>query len=87
MAIAKKPKKPATPSKEQKASKFIRAGAGPADNGASSVNGRTFRPILTNFETVLLGRIDSFAVQMGLSRSAFIVNAVAEKVLKLERGE
>lgn len=77
--IAKKPKS----QKDLKADKFMRAGAAsPAANGT-----REFKPVLINFERNLLQRIDVLALKMGMNRSAFIVNAVAERVLKLERGE
>jgi transcriptional regulator with XRE-family HTH domain len=40
-----------------------------------------------SFDRVLLERIDQRATSMGLTRTAFVVNAVAEKLLQLERVE
>jgi hypothetical protein len=78
--IAKKPKS----QKDLKADKFMQAGAA---TPAAANGTREFKPVLINFERNLLQRIDALALKMGMNRSAFIVNAVAERVLKLERGE
>lgn len=83
--LARKPKSP--PSKDSKASKFIRAGSGPAA-AASPENGRReLKPIVINFPLPLLERIDQAAGNMGLNRTAFVILAVNERVLKSERGE
>jgi uncharacterized protein (DUF1778 family) len=42
--------------------------------------------IITRFEVDLLERLDTAAADMGLNRTAFIVNACAERLLQLERG-
>lgn len=69
--IARKPK----PGKETKAAdQFIRAGAG------RPVGRRQLKPVMINFDTDLLERIDRHAKGMGLSRSSFVVFAAAEKL-------
>lgn len=84
--LAKKPKSP--PTKETKAQKFIRAGSGPAAAAAAD-NGlkRELKPVVINFPVPLLERIDAAAGNMGLNRTAFVILAVNERVLKSERGE
>lgn len=41
--------------------------------------------IITRFDADLLKRLDAAAADCGLNRSAFIVNAVSERLLQLER--
>jgi hypothetical protein len=42
------------------------------------------REVLMGFDRGLLERVDRMAQSMGLSRTAFVVNAVAEKLMQLE---
>ena len=84
--IAKKPKSKSSPkeTKETKAQKFIRGGgkptAPPPSNGP-----RQIKPVLIGFEVGLLARIDAAAEEMGITRTAYVVMAVAEKTRRLER--
>jgi hypothetical protein len=41
-------------------------------------------PVIINFDRALLERLDRRAKNMGLNRTAFVVNAAAEKLLQLE---
>jgi hypothetical protein len=75
MTIARNPKK------DVDAARFIRN----ADktNGAGAK--RTLVPIWVKFDQELLDRVNGMAKAMGLNRSAFIVNAVAERLRHLEQ--
>lgn len=53
----------------------------------ASDNGLDLVAIQVNFDRRLLDRINSHARALGLNRTAFIVNAVGEKLLSLERSE
>lgn len=77
MTIAKKPTKE---SAENKARNFIEP------RPAAGALKRDLRDVLIGFDASLLERIDRMAQSMGLSRTAFVVNAVAEKLIKLEAG-
>lgn len=81
-------KKPKSPSKDQKAQKFIRAGSGPAA-AAAVANGTRgeLKPIVINFPLPLLERVDAAAAAMGLNRTAFVLVAVNERLGRSERGE
>jgi hypothetical protein len=70
--ISKKPKKPAPGAAE---TKFVRNG--------SAGKARTLRPVLISFDQDLLMRLDLKAAEMGLSRTAFVVNSVAERLMAL----
>jgi hypothetical protein len=67
--IARKPKKKAA------AGKFI-AGAGRAK--------RNYVRVITNFDQPILERIDAAANADGLTRSAFIVSVLVERLRQLE---
>jgi hypothetical protein len=69
--IARKPQK-----KETRARKFI-SGAG---NGRAK---RNYVRVITNFDQPVLERIDAAAAADGLTRSAFIVSAVLERLRQL----
>ena len=81
--IAKKPKSKQS-TKETKAAKFIRAGQ-PAAAPAAANGAREIRPVLIGFEVELLARINAAAEELGITRTAFVVMAVAEKVRRIER--
>jgi hypothetical protein len=74
--IARKPKTSAA-----KAATFINA---KAPNGSAAVK-LDRKPVLVNIDGALLERIDAMAREMGLNRSAFIINSVAEKLRALEQ--
>jgi hypothetical protein len=68
-------------SKEVKANRYIAAGSPPpADVKAP----RDLVPVIINFDRALLERLDRRAKNMGLNRTAFVVNAAAEKLLQLD---
>lgn len=67
-------------SKEVKANRYIAAGSPPPDVKAP----RDLVPVIINFDRALLERLDRRAKNMGLNRTAFVVNAAAEKLLQLE---
>lgn len=69
--LAKKPAKT-----ETRAQRFIQA------NGTTPK--RDLRTVIIGFDRGLLERIDRIAQNMGLNRTAFVVNAVAEKLMQLE---
>jgi hypothetical protein len=73
--IARKP----TP-KETQAQRFIQS----TGNGNGTTPKRDMREVLMGFDRGLLERVDRMAQSMGLSRTAFVVNAVAEKLMQLE---
>jgi len=73
--LAKKPKTAA--SKEAKAQRFISP-----SNGTTPK--RDLKDVIIGFDRSLLERLDRTAQSMGLSRTAFVVNAVAEKLMTLE---
>jgi hypothetical protein len=52
-------------------------------NGAGAR--RKLVPVWVNLDQELLDRVNDMAKVMGLNRSAFIVNAVAEKLRQLEQ--
>lgn len=79
MTIAQKPSSKSS-SKEAKAQKFIRSNS--TSNGSTPK--RDLKDVIIGFDRPLLERIDRTAQSMGLSRTAFVVNAVAEKLLVLE---
>lgn len=83
--LAKKPSK--SPTKEAKAQKYIRAGSGPAQAAAANGTRGELKPIVINFPVPLLERIDAAAAGMGLNRTAFVIMAVNERLLRAERGE
>ncbi len=81
-------KKPSPPTKETKAQKFIRAGSpGPAPAAANGPDRGQLKPIFVNIPLPLLERINGTAASMGLTRSAFVLMAINERLLKAERGE
>jgi hypothetical protein len=81
--IAKKPKlSNGGATTTTKANKFIAMGTAPPANGTAK---RELRDVIIGFDRSLLERIDEKARQMGLNRTAFVVNAVAEKLIALER--
>lgn len=51
---------------------------------AAAAPKRDLRDVIIGFDRPLLERIDRVALSMGLSRTAFVVNATAEKLLQLE---
>ena len=74
MSIARTPK----PSKTAtKTAKFIRG------NGATPPKLDRL-PVMINLDRSFLDRIDTMAQEMGLNRTAFITNALAEKLRALE---
>jgi hypothetical protein len=73
--IARKPKITAS-----KTTKFLR-GNGSAPPKLDRL------PIMINFDRNFLDRIDRVAQEMGLNRTAFITNAVAEKLIVLEKAQ
>jgi hypothetical protein len=75
MTIARNPKK------DVQAARFIR-GARKTDGAGAK---RNLVPVWLNFDQQLLERVHDMAKTMGLNRSAFIVNAVAEKLRQLEQ--
>lgn len=74
MTIARNPKKDA------EASRFIR---GASKDGAGAR--RKLITIWLNVDEDLLNRVNDMAKSMGLNRTAFITNAVAEKLRQLEQ--
>jgi hypothetical protein len=68
-------------SKEVKANRYIAAGSPPAVDAKAP---RDLVPVIINFDRNLLERLDRRAKSMGLNRTAFVVNAAAEKLLQLE---
>jgi hypothetical protein len=79
MTIARNPKKDVDPARF-KAARFIR-NAETAGAGAK----RKLVPVWVNLDRELLDRVNGMAFAMGLNRSAFIVNAIAEKLRQLEQ--
>lgn len=79
MTITKKPVAKKA-SAETKAQRFIESPA------AVTTPKRDLRDVIIGFDRQLLERIDRRAQDMGLSRTAFVVNAVAEKLMHLEGG-
>jgi post-segregation antitoxin (ccd killing protein) len=75
MTIARNPKK------DVDAARFIR-GARKTDGAGAR---RKLVPVWVNLDQELLDRVNEMAKAMGLNRSAFIVNAVAEKLRQLEQ--
>lgn len=81
MAIAKNPKRSTTGAGERDAQAFI-SGAG---QGRVEVPERQLKePIMVRIAPDLLGRIDSAAKRLGISRSAFIVSSTAERLERME---
>lgn len=74
MTIARSPKKDAA------ASRFIRN----AKDTAAGAR-RKLVPVWVNVDQDLLDRLNDMAKAMGLNRSAFIVNAIAERLRQLEQ--
>ena len=64
---------------EAKASRFI--------GKATTEKKRELVQVWVNVDAQLLSRADAMARSMGLTRSAFIINALAEKLHQLERSE
>lgn len=62
-------------SKDVKASRFI---------GKATTEKRELVQVWLNVDAQLLGRADAMARSMGLTRSAFIINAIAERLHNLE---
>jgi hypothetical protein len=76
MTIARNPKKHV----DVDAARFIRKAK---TDGAGAR--RKLVPVWVNLDQELLDRVNDMAKAMGLNRSAFIVNAVAEKLRQLEQ--
>jgi hypothetical protein len=54
--------------------------AASAQHFAGKANKRVLKPIIINVDIDLLARIDLAASESGLNRTAFITNAVSEKL-------
>lgn len=80
MAIAKNPKRSLSASNDQEAEAFI-SGAGPQATDKSNQNKK---PIMVRIDPDILKRIDRAAKRLGISRSAFIVSSVAERLERME---
>jgi hypothetical protein len=71
--IAKKPK--SKPASAPAAKAFL-----------GKANKRVLKPIIINVDVDLLARIDLAASESGLNRTAFIINAVSEKLRAIAGG-
>ncbi|HVU44793.1 MAG TPA: hypothetical protein VHD85_01630 [Terracidiphilus sp.] len=86
MPIAPNPRrntKPSLPEEDRKAEAFIsKAGATMPTDADTEVS---LKPIMIRFPRHILARIDREAKQLGITRTAFIVQSAAEKLNRLER--
>jgi predicted HicB family RNase H-like nuclease len=81
MAIAKNPKRNPPVVADHQAEAFISgAGKGPA----SGESGHNKKPTMIRVDPDLLERIARAAKRLGISRSAFIVSSVAERLERME---
>jgi hypothetical protein len=79
MAIVKNPKRLQSASVERKAEEFISRVGHEQDE-----TGENRKPTIVRFKPELMRRIDRAAERLGLSRSAFIASAAAEKLERME---
>jgi hypothetical protein len=79
MAIAKNPKRLRSASVERKAEDFISR----VEHGRDETN-ENRKPTIVRITPDLMQRIDRAAKRLGLSRSAFIASAAAEKLERME---
>lgn len=78
MAIARNPKRIRSASAESRAEAFISG----AEQTASSRR-RNKKPTMIRLDPALMERIDRGALQLGISRSAFIATSASEKLTNM----
>jgi predicted HicB family RNase H-like nuclease len=81
MAIAKNPKRNHSANENKDAEAFI-SGAG--QRLATEERDPNKKPIMVRVDPDILERIDRAAKRLGISRSAFIVSSVAERMERME---
>ena len=80
MAIVKNPKRLRSANVERKAEEFIAR----VDHEQGDEAAENRKPTIVRFKPELMRRIDRAAQRLGLSRSAFIASAAAEKLERME---
>lgn len=83
MAIAKNPKRNTPVDTEREAEAFISGAGKPAPALVDEPRRQNKKPTPIRIDPDLLERIDRAAKRMGISRSAFIVSSVAERLERM----
>lgn len=86
MPISQNPRRTTAPKDDERAIEaLISQGGAPAP--ANAVEGGTLKPIMIRFPRHILGRIDSEAKRLGITRTAFIVQSTVRELDRAEGGQ